>query len=97
MGKIIWTQTALEDLAGISAYIARDSQYYAEKFEDDAFLAVERLEAFPESGRIVPEWNNPSIREVLLSSYRIVYRLLNDRVYIVMVIHGKRLLPNAPS
>ena len=90
MSKVIWTQNALDDLAGIQEYIARDSVYYAEKFVDDAFNAVERLETFPESGRMVPERYEPDFREVIFGSYRIIYKIINDDVYIVTMIHGKR-------
>lgn len=90
MSEIIWTQVALDDLAGIRDYIARDSLYYAEKFVDDVFTAVERLEQFPESGRKVPERNDQNFREIIFGMYRIIYRLVRDNVYIVTVVHGKR-------
>ena len=90
MSRVIWTQSALDDLSGIQEFIARDSTYYAQKFVDDAFHAVERLEVFPESGRMVPERYDPGFREVIFGSYRIIYRIINDDVYIVTMIHGKR-------
>jgi len=90
MSNVSWTQTALDDLAGIRAYIARDSVYYADKFVDDAFQAVERLEIFPESGRIVPERNDPDFREIIFGSYRIMYKIINNDCYITTMIHGKR-------
>ena len=90
MSKVIWTQTALDDLSGIQEYIARDSVYYAEKFVDDAFRAVERLVMFPESGRMVPERYSPDFREVIFGSYRIIYKIIDGDVYITTMIHGKR-------
>ena len=90
MSKVTWTQTALDDLEGIRDFIARDSVYYAEKFVDDAFNAVERLEMFPESGRMVPERYSPDFREIIFGSYRIIYKIIDGDVYIVTMIHGKR-------
>jgi len=90
MRRIIWAQSALDDLAGIRDYIARDSAYYAEKFVDDVFLTVERLEDFPESGRIVPERNNPDFREIIFGSYRVLYKLFDKDVYVVTIIHSRR-------
>jgi plasmid stabilization system protein ParE len=87
--------SALEDLKGIRDYIAKDSVYYADKFVDGAFKAVERLEQFPESGRMVPEMGNPALREIIYGSYRIIYELNISNVQILTVIHGMRLLPNA--
>jgi plasmid stabilization system protein ParE len=71
-------------------YISRDSMFYAEKFVDDAFRAVERLEIFPESGRMIPERYSTDFREVIFGSYRIIYKIIDDDVYIITMIHGKR-------
>ena len=91
MNTVKWTQTALDDLDGIKEYIARDSFYYAEKFEDDAFKATDNLELFPEMGRIVPERNDPNFRELIFGSYRIMYKIDGAYCFVVTVIHGKRL------
>lgn len=53
---------------------------------------VERLAVFPNSGRIVPELNDPGIREILFGNYRIVHRVTGDLVEILTVYHGARLL-----
>jgi plasmid stabilization system protein ParE len=90
MSRVSWTQTALDDLAVIQDFIARDSVYYAEKFVDEAFLAVSRLEMFPNSGRIVPERNRPDFREIIFGSYRIMYKIVDNAVYITTVVHEKR-------
>jgi len=91
MSAVIWTQTALDDLAAIKEYIARDSVYYANKFIDDAFNATDNLEVFPEMGRVVPEGNDPCIREIIFGSYRIMYKVDGNNCYITTIIHGKRL------
>jgi plasmid stabilization system protein ParE len=57
--------------------------------------AVERLEAFPESGRVVPERNDEGIREVIVRPYRIVYRLRPGVAEIVTVFRASRLFPDA--
>ena len=90
MSNVSWTQTALDDLASIRAYIARDSIYYADKFVDDAFKAVARLEIFPKSGKIVLERSDPDFREIAFGSYRIMYKIIDNDCYITTMIHGKR-------
>ena len=45
-------------------------------------------------GRIVPEVGDETIRERFVYSYRLVYRIEPDRILVVAVIHGKRLLEN---
>ena len=58
---------------------------------DDAFNATDNLEIFPEMGRVVPERNDPSIREIIFGSYRIMYKVEVNHCYITTIIHGKRL------
>ncbi|MBI5043719.1 MAG: type II toxin-antitoxin system RelE/ParE family toxin [Nitrospirae bacterium] len=92
MAKIKWTPQSLEDAEAISNFIARDSTYYASMFTVKVFEAVEKLELFPESGRIVPELNRKEIREIILGNYRIIYRVKKDVVEILTVYHSARLL-----
>jgi toxin ParE1/3/4 len=54
--------------------------------------SVNRLRKLPESGQIVPETGNPNIREIFHGSYRIIYRIHLDRLDILTVFHGARLL-----
>jgi plasmid stabilization system protein ParE len=54
---------------------------------------VERLGAFPESGRVVPELDKPEIREVIVRPYRIVYRRRPGLVEIATVFRSSRQLP----
>ncbi|MCF8111459.1 MAG: type II toxin-antitoxin system RelE/ParE family toxin [Desulfobacteraceae bacterium] len=56
---------------------------------------MERLVDFPESGRIVPEFGDPGIREVIRKPFRIVYRVRNDTnaVEIIRVWHAARGIP----
>lgn len=67
---------------------------YADLVVGRLVAAVERLQAFPESGRIVPERADPSIREIIVGSYRVVYRLRSDLVEIATVFRGSRLFPD---
>lgn len=92
MAEIRWTQQAADDLEAITEFIANDSEYYAQLFAMDVLQAVDRLVDFPESGRIVPEANNPIIREIILGNYRIVYRFRKETVELLTVYHGARLL-----
>ncbi|NOU11624.1 MAG: type II toxin-antitoxin system RelE/ParE family toxin [Nitrospira sp.] len=92
MTPLIWTRRAIEDVQSIRQFIAQDSPHYAELVRQQLIAAVERLPTFPQSGRVVPEANNPAIREVLQGSYRIVYRLIHDEIHILTVHHAARLL-----
>lgn len=64
-----WTDPAKQDLKSIHDYIARDSKFYAKKVSFEIVEKSEKLNIFPEIGRIVPEIGNPKIRELLIYSY----------------------------
>ena len=88
-----WSPEALRDLESIRTFIAQDSERYAELVVRRLVGAAERLRSFPESGRVVPERNDPMIREVLVGSYRVVYGLIHGQAEIVTVFRGSRLFP----
>jgi plasmid stabilization system protein ParE len=92
MAQVRWSPQAIEDLESIAEFISRDSAYYARLFVIDVLGVADRLELFPESGRVVPELKNPAIREVLLGNYRIVFRRTRSLCEILTVYHGARLL-----
>lgn len=97
MARITWTQQALDDLEAVCLFIARDAPQYAQVFAARVFRATDRLAAFPRMGRIVPEIARDDLREVIVQSYRIIYRLLPDEVEILTVHHGARPLGNFES
>ena len=88
--KIVWTEPAVEDLRELHAYIARDSEMYASGFVERIILAAERLVEYPNSGRVVPENNDHSVREILYQHYRIIYRVRTEYIEMLTVIHGAR-------
>lgn len=93
--RLTWSPTARFDLREIFAYIAEDDSVAAGKFIRSLFRAVERLPYFPESGRIVPEFRDPRIREVIRRPFRIVYRINTSRelIEIARVWHAARGIP----
>jgi toxin ParE1/3/4 len=89
-----WSPQALRDVEAIREYIAVDSHRYADLVVSRIVGAVERLRAFPDSGRIVPERSDPQIREVIVRPFRVVYRHRAGEVEIVTVFRASRLLPD---
>jgi len=94
--RLIWSPSARLDLRDIAAFISEDSLLAAERFIGSLFGVVERLADFPDSGRIVPELDDPAIREVIRRPCRIVYRVdrRKQTVEIVRVWHAARGTPN---
>ena len=87
---VFWSEAAYEDLAAIVLYIARDSHGYAKDFGHALHERGGSLTTFPAMGRIVPEFSDPTIREIFHHPYRLLYRLESQRVVVIAVIHGSR-------
>ncbi|NQV24618.1 MAG: type II toxin-antitoxin system RelE/ParE family toxin [Rhodopirellula sp.] len=92
--ELIWSDAAVSDLESIAEYISRDSRAYAASFVRRIFAAAKSVHHMPESGGIVPEYNDGSLREVLVGSHRVVYSLHNSAIQIVAIIHGARQIRN---
>ena len=87
---VIWSIPAKQDLKKIYDYIARDSKYYAEKVSQDILERSDKLNEFPEIGRIVPEIGEVNIREVIVYSYRLIYEISSDKIEVLALIHCKQ-------
>lgn len=90
---IFWTARTLADLA-IGDYIARDDPAVAGRWVTRLISLAEKIAAAPLAGRRVPELARDDVREVSLRSYRLVYRLTQERVEMLTVFEGHRLFPN---
>ena len=90
--KLVWSEEATRDLEQIHAYVARDAPRRADLLVEELLEAAERLKTLPKSGRVVPEYAEPAIREVIHGSYRIVYEIVDDAVEILTVLHGAKIL-----
>jgi plasmid stabilization system protein ParE len=93
--RLDWSPTARQDLRELIAYIAEDDRIAAGQFARGVFQSIERLTQFPESGRIVPEFEEPAIRELIRRPCRIVYRVRHTErtVEIARVWHAARGTP----
>jgi toxin ParE1/3/4 len=90
--RVSWSRRALNDLEGIADYIAADSPTYASNVVKKILNQTRMLGQFPLSGRKVPEFDDENVRELVVYSYRIIYRLQEDEIVIAAIIHGKRNL-----
>ena len=90
MAEVVWTERAVNDLQAIYLFMARDATEYARLVNHRLYQAATRLEDFPRSGRVVPEWDSEDVRELIAQSYRIIYRVMTDRdrVEVLLVHHG---------
>ncbi len=87
---VIWSKPARRDLRNIHDYIAFDSKFYAKKVVQEIARQSENLNDFPLVGRMVPELEDYDIRELIVYSYRLIYKVTSSRVEILALVHGKQ-------
>ncbi|WP_373494089.1 type II toxin-antitoxin system RelE/ParE family toxin [Aquiflexum sp.] len=90
--KIEITESAWEDLTEIDNNISKYSPKIARSLIIKFFNKFDLIATFPEMGRIVPEFGSPMIREIFQSKYRIIYYHKNQKVEILRIIHGSKLI-----
>ncbi len=87
---MIWTQPAKADLRSIHDFVANDSPHYAKKVVQDIREKTDILEQLPKRGKKIPELNNDHVRELSLYSYRIIYKIKEQGIFVLAVVHKRR-------
>lgn len=88
--RVAWTETAWRDLEHVADYIAEDSPGYAAALVRQIRDQARSLEEMAERGRVVPELDQPTVRELVVGSYRLIYELSEGNVHVLGLIHGAR-------
>lgn len=92
--RVNWTAQALRRLQQLHDYIAKDQPLDARRFVDKLTQRTAELAEQSQTGLRVPKYAREDVRQVFEGDYRIVYRILSDRIDIVTVRHMARLLPS---
>ena len=87
---VIWTPGARDDLDEIITYIAKDSLPSALAFLEEALQTAESLATLSERGRVVPELNDPIVRELFIKRCRLLYEIHEQEVHVLAVLHAAR-------
>jgi len=97
--EIVWTNQALHKLNKFVDYIAQDDVVTAEKWALKLIEKTDHLIEQPESGRIVPEYNEPNLRELIFDNYRVIYRIRKEEniIYIQTVWHVRQNPPKSSA
>ena len=93
--KIIQSKLSLIDLEAIIEYYYPLNKKTAARYYKGIMSRIKKLIRFPEMGRIVPEFEEEfydKYRELIYENYRIIYRIDVDKIYILRIIDGRRLL-----
>ena len=98
MVQLNWTNAALDELAAIRDYSLATSPAYTERLIERLISRTDILLDFPLAGRMVPEYQDSSIRELPEGNYRIMYEIINPtRVDITHIHPAARPLPTGPT
>lgn len=93
MKPIEFAESAVCDLEEILAwYSGLQVPEVGERLVREIFIRTEQLSEHPESGRIVPEFDVKTIRELIHPPFRIVYRMDSSKIWIIRVWRSERLL-----
>ena len=91
--NVHWTEAALADLRAVETYIGRHSERYARSLVERIFARSESLASLPQSGPMVPEYEDETLRELFENPYRIVYRITDRQIDVVADVHAARRFP----
>jgi plasmid stabilization system protein ParE len=83
----------VSQLGAIAEYISVASPIYAEQVVEQLVQRLDQARRFPQSGRVVPEFERPDLRE---PPYRLIYRVYADTIEVVAVVHARRELRPIP-
>ncbi len=97
--KVVFLQSALDDLEEIVLYIAKDSKKNAMKMHDKIIETANRLETFPKLGLLVPDkkLGESGFRMIAINKYLLFYKVYPEEVDILRVLHGARDCPKLLS
>jgi toxin ParE1/3/4 len=93
--RVVWTEHAQQTLDEAVGYVAQDSRTAAERLLIEALEVASSLDVFSERGRMVPEANQPNVRQLLVQRYRLLYEVTASEVHILAFVHGARDLTDS--
>lgn len=88
--EIEWAESAVESLVDAIEFIGRDSPSYAAALAVRAERAAASLAELPDRGRRVGEFHDPEVRELIVDSYRLIYRVRARKVVLLAFVHKAR-------
>ena len=88
MGRVTWAPAALEDFRRIYLFLKQDAPGYARAFRDRVTRQARLLEQFPRMGQMVPEVDDPDVRQLRVQKFRLIYRVKGEDVEMYVILPG---------
>ena len=95
--EVILTDRFLNRVEKYTDYIALDDVSTAIQWARTIFERCEQLTGQPKSGRIVPEFGRPEIRELIHGNYRLIYEIKRTQIDMLTIFHSSQHLPDKPK
>jgi toxin ParE1/3/4 len=91
--KLVWSRRATCDLEQIGIFISLDAPERARVFIQSLIERGKQAAQFPNAGRVVPEFQDENVRELIEGNYRIVYEIFSNKTVVILtVFEGHRLI-----
>lgn len=90
--EVIWTKQSVAQLNRYADFIAKDNVLAAQKWVLSLLSKTDQLRDLPKSGRVVPEYSDPNLREIIEGAYRLIYRIKGAKVYVQSIRHTRQEL-----
>jgi toxin ParE1/3/4 len=96
--RIFLSESAVRDLEAVRDwYLSQSAPDVGERLIREILASVDQFAEFPASGRVVPEFEQPWLRELIRPPFRVVYRVDAERVRVVRVWRTERLIGERPQ
>jgi plasmid stabilization system protein ParE len=89
--EVVWAERAKLALNDALNYIATDSPLNATRLAQEVLDEADSLATLSERGRMVPEVGDPTLRELLINPFRLMYEVHETEVNIVGFLHQRQL------
>ena len=90
--RVVWSPRATSRAAEIVDYIARGRPQAALDWIEGLEKRLRALPGLPDQGRVVPEWYDPNVRELIYQRHRIIYEVHEGHVEILTIRHSRQEL-----
>ena len=91
--RLLWSDEARRNLEASVAYIADDRPSAAMSLLEEIETEVKKLQKHPQLGKIIPDIAEHEVREIIVRTYHIAYRVTSDSVEIVTFFSSRQLPP----
>ena len=88
--RVVWSDGALLEVEEALSYVATESPRAAARLVGQILAAAESLSTLSERGRVVPERGDPTIRELIVQPFRLIYHVAESEIVVLGLLHHRR-------